>query len=139
MNIIEGFYAVEQFAPDYTAELTRLARRKYGQAQFQIRWGAEEEKHSNLWRNILLFSRARTPGQLERYTEDLRANAWVAPFDTPLEMLFYTVFQERATQLIYLKTAAWVQKKFEVNLPIRSSFGRSRPSQSMKPLTMTFF
>jgi acyl-[acyl-carrier-protein] desaturase len=59
-----------------------------------------------LWRNVLLFSRARTPEQLERYTSDLRANAWVAPFDTPLEMLFYTVFQERATQVIYSKTAA---------------------------------
>ena len=30
------------------------------------------------------------------------ANAWTVPFDTPLQMLFYTVFQERATQLIYL-------------------------------------
>jgi acyl-[acyl-carrier-protein] desaturase len=106
MGVIEGFYAVEQYAPDYTAELTRIARAGYGHSQFQIRWGAEEEKHSDLWRNVLLFGRARTPEQLERYTNDLRANAWVAPFDTPLEMLFYTVFQERATQLIYLKTAS---------------------------------
>jgi acyl-[acyl-carrier-protein] desaturase len=106
MGVIEGFYAVEQYAPDYTAELTRLARAGYGHSQFQIRWGAEEEKHADLWRNVLLFGRARTPEQLERYTCDLRANAWVAPFETPLEMLFYTVFQERATQLIYLKTAS---------------------------------
>jgi acyl-[acyl-carrier-protein] desaturase len=106
MGVIEGFYAVEQYAPDYTTELTQLARAGYGHSQFQIRWGAEEEKHSDLWRNVLLFSRARTPEQLERYTKDLRENAWVAPFDAPLEMLFYTVFQERATQLIYIKTAA---------------------------------
>jgi acyl-[acyl-carrier-protein] desaturase len=111
MGIIEGFYAVEQYAPDYTAELTRLARAGYGHSQFQIRWGAEEEKHADLWRNVLLFARARTPDQLERYTNDLRANAWVAPFDTPLEMLFYTVFQERATQLIYIKTAALARAK----------------------------
>jgi acyl-[acyl-carrier-protein] desaturase len=106
MDVIEGFYAVEQYAPDYTTELTRLARGSYGHSQFQIRWGAEEEKHSDLWRNVLLFARARSPAQLDRYTRDLRANAWVAPFDKPLEMLFYTVLQERATQLIYLKTAA---------------------------------
>lgn len=106
MDVVEGFYAVEQYAPDYTAELTRLARAGYGHSQFQIRWGAEEEKHSDLWRNVLLFGRARTPEQLRRYTQDLRENAWEAPFDTPLEMLFYTVFQERATQLIYLKTAS---------------------------------
>jgi acyl-[acyl-carrier-protein] desaturase len=106
MAIVEGFYAVEQYAPDYTVELTRLARSGYGHSQFQIRWGAEEEKHSDLWRNVLLFSRARTPVELEQYTQDLRGNASEAPFDTPLEMLFYTVFQERATQLIYQKTGA---------------------------------
>lgn len=110
MDIIEGFYAVEQYAPDYTAELTQLARSSYGHSHFQIRWGSEEEKHSDLWRNVLLFSRSRTPEQLEQYTCELRANAWKAPFDTPLEMLFYTVFQERATQLIYLKTASLVRR-----------------------------
>lgn len=108
IEIVEGFYAVEQYVPDYTAELTRLARQGYGQSQFQIRWGAEEEKHSDLWRNVLLFSRRRTPVQLEQYTRDLRANAWRVPFESPLEMLFYTVLQERATQLIYLKTATIV-------------------------------
>jgi acyl-[acyl-carrier-protein] desaturase len=109
MAIIEGFFAVEQYAPDYTVELTRLARRGFGHSQFQIAWGAEEAKHADLWRNVLLLGRARTPVQLEDFTGDLRASAWEAPFDSPLEMLFYTVFQERATQLIYLKTAALVR------------------------------
>ncbi len=104
--LVQGFYAVEQYAPDYTAELTRLARTGYGHSQFQIRWGAEEEKHSDLWRNVLLFTRARTASQLEQYTHDLRDQAWEAPYKSPLEMLFYTVFQERATQLIYLRLAA---------------------------------
>jgi acyl-[acyl-carrier-protein] desaturase len=105
LAIIEGFYAVEQYAPDYTAELTRLVRGGYGRAQFQMRWGAEEEKHADLWRNVLLFSGGRTPRQIEEYTNELRANAWQAPWDTPLHMLLYTVFQERATQLIYLGMA----------------------------------
>jgi RNA polymerase sigma factor (sigma-70 family) len=43
--------------------------------------------------------------QIEDYTHDLRANAWRPPFDTPLHMLFYTVFQERATERIYLNLA----------------------------------
>lgn len=60
VRIVEGFYAVEQYVPDYTSELTRLARGNYGRAHFQLRWGAEEEKHADLWRNTLLFSRART-------------------------------------------------------------------------------
>jgi acyl-[acyl-carrier-protein] desaturase len=106
LAIIEGFYAVEQYAPDYTAELTRLVRGGYSRAQFQMRWGAEEEKHADLWRNVLLFSGGRTPGQIEQYTAELRANAWQTPWDTPLHMLLYTVFQERATQHIYVGVAA---------------------------------
>lgn len=102
LTIVEGFYGVEQYAPDYTSDLIRLVRRDYGRSQFQMRWGAEEEKHSDLWRNVLLFSRARTPAWIERHTEDLRAEAWVAPYDDPLRMLLYTVIQERATQLYYL-------------------------------------
>jgi acyl-[acyl-carrier-protein] desaturase len=102
LAIIEGFYAIEQYAPDYTSELTRLTRKSYGRSQFQLRWGSEEEKHSDLWRNTLLFSRARTPVWLEQYTADLRENSWTLPFDDPLRMILYTVFQERATQLSYL-------------------------------------
>jgi acyl-[acyl-carrier-protein] desaturase len=105
LAIVEGFYAVEQYAPDYTAELTRLTRRNYGRAQFALRWGSEEEKHADLWRNALLASRQRTPGQIERYTDDLRAAAWTAPYEDPLRMLLYTVFQERATQLSYMNLA----------------------------------
>jgi len=102
MTIIEGFYAIEQFAPDYTTELTRLTRKDYGRSQFQLRWGAEEEKHADLWRNVLLFSKRRTPQQIEQYTSDLRANSWTLPFDDPMRMILYTVIQERATQLNYL-------------------------------------
>jgi acyl-[acyl-carrier-protein] desaturase len=105
LAVVEGFYAVEQYAPDYTAELVHLTRRNYGRSQFQMRWGAEEEKHADLWRNVLLFSGYRTSQQIEDYTYDLRANAWRPPFDTPLHMLFYTVFQERATERIYLNLA----------------------------------
>src|SRR5271168_4096584 len=43
ITVVEGFYAVEQYVPDYTAELTRMARSSYGQSQFQIRWGSEEQ------------------------------------------------------------------------------------------------
>lgn len=109
--IIEGFYAIEQYAPDYTVELTRLARSNYGRSQFQLRWGAEEEKHSDLWRNALLFSGMRTPHDIEQYTADLRANSWTLPFDAPLQMILYTVIQERATQLNYLNLLKIAQGK----------------------------
>lgn len=102
LTIIEGFYGVEQYAPDYTSELIRLVRKSYGRSQFQLRWGAEEEKHADLWRNVLLFSGARTPAWIERHTEALRDAAWTAPHDDALRMLLYTVVQERATQMYYL-------------------------------------
>lgn len=105
ITIVEGFYAVEQYAPDYTAELTRLTRKNYGRSHFQLRWGAEEERHADLWRNILLFSRRRSPEQIEQYTEDLRSSAWELPFDCPIRMLLYTVFQERATLFNYIHLA----------------------------------
>jgi acyl-[acyl-carrier-protein] desaturase len=105
LSIIEGYFAVEQYTPDYTSGLTQLVRRNYGRSNFQIRWGAEEAKHADLWRNVLLFSGARRPEWIERYTDDLRGNSWTLPWEDPLHMLLYTVIQERATQLNYLNTA----------------------------------
>jgi acyl-[acyl-carrier-protein] desaturase len=103
LHILTGFYAVEQYTPDYTSELVRLTRKNYGRGQFQLRWGAEEEKHADLWRNAVLFSGHRSARWLEDYTEDLRSQTWVPPFTKPAEMLIYTVVQERATQLNYMK------------------------------------
>lgn len=100
--IVEGFYAVEQYAPDYTSELIRLTRADYGRSHFQMRWGAEEERHADLWRNMLLFSRRRTPQEIEQYSDDLRASVWTLPFDSAIHNLLYTVLQERATQLNYV-------------------------------------
>jgi acyl-[acyl-carrier-protein] desaturase len=105
LSVLAGFYAVEQYIPDFTSKLTQLVRRSYGRSQFQLRWGAEEEKHADLWRNVLLFSGAWTPDQLDQYTHDLRASAWELCWDSPLHMMIYAFIQERATQVIYLNTA----------------------------------
>src|SRR5713226_2657319 len=50
-HVIEGFFAIEQYVPDYTSQTIQVARRSHGRAHFQIRWGAEEEKHADLWLN----------------------------------------------------------------------------------------
>ena len=60
-NIIEGFFAVEQYVPDYVLTLLKVIRRSHGRSHFHIRWGSEEEKHAELWENALIFSRFRTP------------------------------------------------------------------------------
>jgi acyl-[acyl-carrier-protein] desaturase len=109
MTIIEGYYAVEQYAPDYTAGLVRLCRTGYGRSHFQVVWGSEETRHADAWRNVLLFSRARSAAYLDAYTESLRENQWTPPWDDPIRMLLYTVFQERATELIYLNTGTYLK------------------------------
>ena len=105
VQLIEGFFAVEQYTPDYTSEILRIVRRSNGRSNFQLRWGAEEERHANTWENALLFSRGRTPEAIEHYKWQLRNNNWTLPWDDPLHMLLYTVFQERATQINYLNFA----------------------------------
>lgn len=102
MTIIQGFFAVEQYAPDYTSELLNIVRRSHGRSHFQLRWGSEEEKHADAWENALLFSRQRAPQWIAEYKERLRSQKWTLPFPDAVTNLVYTVFQERATQLNYL-------------------------------------
>jgi acyl-[acyl-carrier-protein] desaturase len=104
-EIIEGFFAVEQYVPDYTRETIRLSRRNYAHSQFQIRWGAEEERHADLWLNAILFSRYRSPRWIEQYREVLRAREWQLPWNDAFHMVIYAFIQERATQLNYLNMA----------------------------------
>ncbi len=104
-KLIEGFYAVEQYVPDYTSKQVMLTRKSHGRAYFHIRWGAEEEKHSDLWLNALLFLRHRPLRWIQEYKHALREVEYELPWDDPLHMLFYAILQERATQLSYLSTA----------------------------------
>lgn len=101
-TMLEGFYAVEQYVPDYVKNLLDVIRQNYGRSQFQVRWGAEEQRHMDAWRNTLLFARRRSAGWIEQWTDRLRESEWTLPWDDPLRMLFYTVIQERATQVTYV-------------------------------------
>lgn len=111
--LIEGFFAVEQYAPDYTSEIVRIVRQSQGRSHFQLRWGSEEERHANTWENALLFCQARSPEYIDNYKRELRNNAWTLPWEDPLHMLVYTVFQERATQVNYLNFAQIARGKSE--------------------------
>lgn len=104
-QVLEGFFAVEQYAPDYTSKFLHLIRRSHGRSHFQMRWGSEEEKHADTWENAVLFARLRSPEQVADYKHALRSREWNLPWDDALRVLVYTVFQERATQLNYLNMA----------------------------------
>lgn len=104
-RILEGFFAVEQYVPDYVTSLMNVIRTSHGRSHFHLRWGSEEEKHADLWYNSVLFSQYRSPEWLREYMGQLRGQEWRLPWDDPMHMIFYTVFQERATQVNYLNTA----------------------------------
>jgi acyl-[acyl-carrier-protein] desaturase len=113
MQILEGFFAVEQYIPDYSAHGMTIMRESYGRSSFHLRWGAEEERHADLWRNALLFSGQRSLEWVEDYTSQLRGQEWGLPWDDPVHMIFYTVFQERATQVNYLNLGLAAKGKHE--------------------------
>jgi acyl-[acyl-carrier-protein] desaturase len=104
-TMLEGFYAVEQYVPDYVAKLLEVIRQSFGRSQFQVRWGAEEQRHMDAWRNTVLFARRRSPRWIEQFTDRLREGEWCLPWDDALHMIFYTVIQERATQVTYVNMA----------------------------------
>jgi acyl-[acyl-carrier-protein] desaturase len=116
ITILSGFFAVEQYVPDYSAKLTEMTRKSHGRSHFQIRWGSEEERHAMLWYNACLFTEARTKDDMYVYMEELREKEWAVPWDDPMHMTFYTVFQERATQVNYLKTLLIAEGKAEAKV-----------------------
>lgn len=101
-TIVEGFFAVEQYTPDYVAPLLRLIRESYGRSQWHIRWGAEEVRHADLWRNCVVALGRRDHNWIEEYASELRRHEWRLPWDSPRHIVFYQVIQERATQVSYL-------------------------------------
>ena len=105
VKILEGFFAVEQYVPDYVSTLLEVIRKSHGRSHFHIRWGSEEERHADLWYNAVLFSGKRSGDWLRQYMSDLRGQEWKLPWNDPIHMTFYTVFQERATQVNYMNTA----------------------------------
>lgn len=115
VRILEGFFAVEQYVPDYVTTLLRVIRKSHGRSHFHIRWGSEEERHAELWHNAVLFSGQRDGDWLRNYMGDLRQNMWQLPWDDPMHMIFYTVFQERATQVNYLNLGVIARGKSDID------------------------
>lgn len=100
-QIVESFMAVEMYLPDYTSKILHLIRRSRGRAWFQANWGYEESKHSLVLETWLTRSGHRTPEQLREFEEAVLAREWDLCYDSPLEMIVYTTFQEFATGLNY--------------------------------------
>ncbi|MBA3820112.1 MAG: acyl-ACP desaturase [Deltaproteobacteria bacterium] len=102
VEILEAFYSVEMYLPDYSSKLIALNRQNHGMAWFLTNWCYEESKHSMVIEEWLIRSGRRTPQEMERLNDRLLSAEWNLPFETPRRMLIYSMFQELATQLNYV-------------------------------------
>ena len=99
--IVESFSAVEMYLPDYTHKIMQLIRRSRGRAWFQANWGYEESRHSMVLEEWLLRSGKRTEEQVREFENELLGEEWNLPFDSPRQMIIYTMIQELATGINY--------------------------------------
>jgi acyl-[acyl-carrier-protein] desaturase len=100
-GLIESFFAVESFLPDFASQGLGFYRRLLGLSNNHINWSYEELKHGRVLELILQRSRARTPQELTMFRQQLWRKVWTAPFNTARQMLCYAAIQEKATNRNY--------------------------------------
>jgi len=101
VDIVESFFAVELFLPDYVSEALRLLRSSRGRAWMQAAWGYEECRHSLALETWLVRSCRRTERQLEEFADACLATPWTLPYDEPRKLLAYQMIQELSTAVSY--------------------------------------
>lgn len=99
--MIESFFAVESFLPDFAEKGLGYYRSMVGLSNSHINWSYEELKHGRTLQLILERAGARTPEQTRRFRLDLAQNQWTMPYPTARQMLIYASFQEKETQRNY--------------------------------------
>jgi acyl-[acyl-carrier-protein] desaturase len=102
-GLIESFFAVESFLPDFASQGLTFYRRLLGLSHNHVNWSYEELKHGRLLELILERSGARTPEQIAGFRRQLWRSVWTAPFDTARQMLCYAMIQEKATNRNYVQ------------------------------------
>jgi acyl-[acyl-carrier-protein] desaturase len=99
--MIESFFAVESYLPDFAEKGLTYYRSMVGLSNVHINWSYEELKHGRTLQLILERSGVRTPDEMRSFRIDLARNVWTMPYPTPREMLIYAAFQEKETQRNY--------------------------------------
>jgi hypothetical protein len=99
--MVESFFAVESFLPDFAEKGLGYYRSMVGLSNSHINWSYEELKHGRTLQLILERSGARTPEDMRRFRTDLARSQWTLPYPTAREMLIYAAFQEKETQRNY--------------------------------------
>jgi len=117
IQLIEGFFGIEEYVGDYVLEGLAMFRLNRVRRNLQLQWGAEEARHGVTWELILKHSRARTVEQLQEYLEKVHDCRWHVHqhpgIESPLGSAAYAMVQERATYFNYQ----------EMRLRIREEYG----------------
>ena len=100
-SMIESFYAVESYLPDFAEKGLGYYRSMVGLSSSQINWSYEELKHGRTLQLVLERSGARTPEQMREFRMALARNQWTLPYPTARQMLIYSAFQEKETNRNY--------------------------------------
>jgi acyl-[acyl-carrier protein] desaturase len=101
VGVIESFFAVELYLPDYVGRIIGLLRESRGRAWFQANWGYEESKHSLALEEWLVRSGSRTEEQLADFAGKCLEQPWPLTYAEPRKMLAYQMVQELATAVNY--------------------------------------
>ena len=102
-GLVESFFAVESFLPDFAEAGLGFYRRLLGLAHNHINWSYEELKHGRLLELVLIRSGARSEEQVAEFRRGLFRKVWRPPFDQARQMLVYAAYQERATNRNYIQ------------------------------------
>ena len=102
-DIVETFCAVELYLPDYLSKLIPQVRANRGRAWMLANWGYEECKHSMVLEDWLLHSHMRREEQVADMHQEVFAQEWDLPYDNARAMVVYTMLQELATQINYVR------------------------------------
>ncbi|MCC6179390.1 MAG: acyl-ACP desaturase [Chloroflexi bacterium] len=117
-TMIESFFAVESYLPDFAEKGLGYYRSTVGLSHSHINWSYEELKHGRTLQLILERSGARSREQTRDFRLGLAQNAWTMPYPTARQMLIYASFQEKETQRNY--------EHLRALLDAQGSFGAAR-------------
>jgi acyl-[acyl-carrier-protein] desaturase len=100
-GLLESFFAVESWLPDFASHGLGFYRRLLGLSNNHVNWSYEELKHGRLLELVLHRSGARTSEQVADFRRELWRTLWTPPFHTARQMLCYAAVQEKATNRNY--------------------------------------
>ena len=100
-DVVETFFSVEMYLPDYSSQIMHLFRDSFGRAWFWANWSYEESKHSLALREYLLRSGHRSAEWMAAFEDSIFARYWEMPFTEIRQVSCYGALQETATYLGY--------------------------------------